>query len=144
MPSSDKEEMKMKKFSAKEYYKDFTITSMNWSDRAVHICWKLPSKNIQSESCLYRHSDGSWHLDGESRQYGIQFAKALSSQMAQFFLYRICPAAEEPEYTGPSELARIERQLKREDEYRRAVEKKKSEKQDKPRRISAWHAPELL
>lgn len=133
-------EKKMKKMNVKEYYSDFEITSMQWSERVIHIAWQLPSRSLRSESCLYRHRDGSWHLDADSRQYGREFAKVLSDRMARFFLHQICPAAEEPDYRGPSEISRIERILKNDRDYRRAIRKKDAEEKDKPRRISAWHA----
>ena len=144
LPFILKEEKKMKKVNAKEYYKDFEITAMNWGERVIHISWKLPSRSIRSESCLYRHRDGSWHLDADSRVYGPDFARALSEAMAKFFLRSFCPAAKEYEYSGPSELARIERILLQEKQYRRAIEKKKKKEEEKPHRISAWHADEAV
>ena len=133
----------MRKTSTEDYYRDFAISSMNWSDRVIHIAWKIPSKGIRSESCLYRHCDGSWHLDADSKSYGIPFAKALSSGMARFFLASFCPAAQEVDYRGPSELARIERILLQEKQYRDALARRGKEKAERPHRISVWRADDV-
>ncbi len=135
----------MKKTNTKEYYRDFEITAMHWSERVIHIAWKLPSRSLSGESCLYRHRDGSWHLDADSRSYGVPFARALSEKMAQFFLRSFCPQAEEHDYSGPSELARIERILIAESKYRKALaDQKKKETPDRKNRLSAWHAEDVM
>ena len=137
----------MKKNSVKEYYKDFEIVSMNWSDRVIQIAWRLPSRSISSETCLYRHCDGSWHLDADSKQYGLPFAKVLSEKMAQYFLCGMYPAAEEDGSHYPSDISKMEYLIRNEEMYRKALKKAKKvqiPENEEYHHISAWYADDAV
>ena len=135
--------MKQNKNKNTDYYKDFSVTSVDLSERAVHISWKLPSRSISSETCIYRHSDGSWHLDGVSRQYGKVFADALAAGLAGYFCKGLYPADDDTHFAG--DVSRMEYLLNKEENYHKALKnmnKNKKEftvpKSEDGFRVSIW------
>lgn len=125
----------MKKFT------DLHITGITWNQRSIQITWHSASADMEAESCLYQHSDGTWSVDPFSRSLGSSFGEKLLTELMKAFINQTFPYDDASSF-GNSEVARVEGILKKDALYRRSLKKASAIPRQKVQcsRISVWFA----
>lgn len=107
----------MKKFT------DLRITNIKWNARSIQISWYSASAEMEAESCLYQHSDGTWAIDPVSRSFGSSFGEKLLSELMKTFISRTFPYDDSSSF-GSSDVAKVEGLIRKEQMFHDAVNKK--------------------
>ena len=125
----------MKKFT------DLQISGITWNQRSIQISWHSVSAEMEAESCLYQHSNGTWSVDPFSKSLGSFFGEKLLTELMKTFIRQAFPYDDASAF-GSSEIARVEGILKKDAMYRRGLKKGSaiSEKKEQRPRISVWLA----
>ena len=125
----------MKKFT------DLHITGITWNQRSIQISWHSASAEMEADSCLYQHSDGTWSVDPFSKSLGSSFGEKLLTELMKTFISQAFPYDDASSFGG-SEIARVEGILKKDAMYRRSMKKYSvtPEKNVQCPRISVWFA----
>lgn len=123
-----------------KHINDLQAVMIRWNLRSIEIEWKSEKMNISGISCLYQHSDGSWAVDPETRKCGAEFGEALMKTLMKEFIDTAFPCSDSS-YMPQSEIARIEGILRKEEMYRKSLQKPLPPKHRKnPSRIRVWRA----
>ncbi|MBR3357203.1 MAG: hypothetical protein IKG46_05170 [Solobacterium sp.] len=64
------------------YYESFAVLSVIRSARVIKIRWRVRSEFHYQSTFLYRHSDGTWHMDADSVKRGPLFASLIRDALA--------------------------------------------------------------
>ena len=119
---------------------DLQAVSVKWNLRSIEIEWKSEKNNLSGVSCLYQHSDGRWAVDPETRKYGAGFGEALMKILMKEFIDKAFPY-NDSSHMPQSELSRIEGILRKEEMYRKSLQKPLPLKPQKNiSRIRVWRA----
>ena len=107
----------MKKFT------DLRITDIKWNARSIQISWYSASAEMEAESCLYQHSDGTWAIDPVSRSFGSSFGEKLLTELMKTFISQTFPYDDASSF-GSSDVAKVEGLIRKEQMFLDAVNKK--------------------
>ena len=123
----------MKKFT------DLRIKGITWNQRSIQITWHSVSAEMEAESCLYQHSDGTWSVDPFSKSLGSSFGEKLLSELMKSFISQTFPYDDDSSLSG-SDIVRVEGILKKDAMYRNSLRKISSSSEKKKRKpvIDVW------
>ena len=127
------------------------IREIRFYERRSEIIWSLSRSKEVYQSLLYKHRDNSWHFDRDTAyrlndDIRVKLLNAYYDKCADLAFERLSRIRdEEPNYSGkPSQLSRIDCQLRKEEMYRKKQirlfrEKQREELRKKiPDGIRAW------
>ena len=119
---------------------DLEITGITWNDRSIQIAWRSANAEMEAESCLYQHSDGTWVVDPWSRSLGASFGEKLLGALMKEFISKAFTYDDTSSFAN-SEVARVEGVLKKEDMYRKGL-RQAAAASSRPRKtkIGVWFA----
>ena len=113
-------------------YDSFAVLSVIREERMIQIIWSIRSEFSYHVSCFYCHSDGTWHLDPDSRARGARFESLLRAWLAAHPVPEPVSEHAYRDVKGPSEVSRIESRLKQEKMYRKLRKEELRRKRQDP------------
>jgi hypothetical protein len=101
------------------YYESFAVLSVIRSTRVIRINWRVRSEFHYQTTCLYRHGDGTWHMDPDSAARGPLFASLIRDALASRPEYEPVKESMYRDVRGGGDVGKTEYNLKMEKMYRR-------------------------
>ena len=127
--------------NVKDFYNGFAILSETKNERLYSIRWAVSCRDCVYTTYFYRHMNGTWHMDPDSKSYGLPFARVLKNAVTDPV---IADAIRVPltETGRAPELDRIESILKKEEMYRKQLRRSKKEEEEK-NPVRVWFAKSI-
>ena len=99
-------------------YESFAALSVIRYERSVQVIWRIRSEFHYKTTWLYRHSDGTWHMDPDSAKRGALFASLIRDAIVSHPKQTPVKESMYRDVKGSGDVGKMEYNRKLDDMYR--------------------------